>query len=30
VQHVEVQETHLGMILSPRVLAMVAREVEQS
>jgi pimeloyl-ACP methyl ester carboxylesterase len=30
VQHVEVQETHLGMILSPRVLTVVAGEVERS
>jgi pimeloyl-ACP methyl ester carboxylesterase len=29
VHHVEVDETHLGLVLSPRVLAIVAREVER-
>lgn len=30
VRHVEVDETHVGLILSPRVLAIVAGEVERS
>jgi pimeloyl-ACP methyl ester carboxylesterase len=29
VDHIEVDETHLGLVLSPRVLAIVAREVER-
>jgi pimeloyl-ACP methyl ester carboxylesterase len=29
VEHIEVDETHLGLVLSPRVLAIVAREVER-
>jgi hypothetical protein len=29
VRHVEVEETHLGLVLSPRVLAIVADAVEQ-
>jgi pimeloyl-ACP methyl ester carboxylesterase len=30
VRHVEVDETHLGLVLSPRVLSIVADEVERS
>jgi hypothetical protein len=30
VSHVEVDETHVGLILSPRVLAIVADEIERS
>lgn len=30
VRHIEVQETHVGLILSPRVRAIVAEEVERS
>jgi pimeloyl-ACP methyl ester carboxylesterase len=30
VSHVEVDETHVGLILSPRVLAIVAEEIERS
>jgi hypothetical protein len=29
VNHVEVDETHVGLILSPRVLTIVADEVER-
>jgi pimeloyl-ACP methyl ester carboxylesterase len=29
VTHVEVDETHLGLVLSPRTLQIVAREIEQ-
>jgi pimeloyl-ACP methyl ester carboxylesterase len=29
VRHIEVHETHLGLILSPRVLALVAEEIER-
>lgn len=29
VRHVEVSETHLGLVLAPRVMAIVAKEIEQ-